>query len=93
MTKETLAEALQGSQDIASKAEALRITNAVFMIIQSALLGGQEVSITGFGIFRVINSPARKGRNPKTGEAVDIPASKKPKFRAGKGLKDAVNSK
>ncbi|HUZ92439.1 MAG TPA: HU family DNA-binding protein, partial [Candidatus Paceibacterota bacterium] len=54
------------------------------------LARGEEVAITGFGTFRVAKRAARMGRNPKTGEAIQIKASIKPKFRAGKGLKEAV---
>jgi len=58
--------------------------------ITKALRKGEKVNITGFGIFRVSDRKAREGRNPKTGETIHIAASKKPKFTAGKLLKEAV---
>ncbi len=69
-------------------------TNAVDSIIEGiteALEGGGEVRLVGFGTFSVTNRRASKGRNPRTGEPIDIPASKQPKFKAGKVLKQAVN--
>ena len=65
--------------------------DAVFDSITSSLQGGGEVRLVGFGTFSVANRKASTGRNPRTGEAIQIPASKQPKFKAGKGLKDAVN--
>lgn len=58
--------------------------------ITSLLRKGEKVNITGFGIFKVADRKARMGINPKTGEKISIPASKKPKFTAGKALKEAV---
>ena len=72
------------------KAEAARNVQAVFDAITQALAHGEEVAVTGFGTFRVMKSAARMGRNPKTGASIKIAASIKPKFRAGKGLKEAV---
>ena len=60
--------------------------------ITNALKGGDEVRIVGFGNFQVTDRAASEGRNPRTGEVIKIPASRVPKFRAGKALKDAVNS-
>ena len=59
--------------------------------ISSALAGGTDVRLVGFGTFSVANRNATTGRNPRTGEAIQIPASKQPKFKAGKALKQAVN--
>ena len=75
-----------------SKADATRATDAVFDAITAALKAGDEVRLVGFGTFHVTERAASEGRNPRTGEAIKIPASKQPKFKAGKGLKDAVNS-
>lgn len=75
-----------------SKADAGKAVDAVFDSISGALAGGGEVRLVGFGTFAVAQRAATKGRNPRTGEEIDIPASKQPKFKAGKGLKDAVNS-
>jgi len=74
-----------------SKADAGKIVDTVFTSIQEALAGGEEVRLVGFGTFAVAERAASKGRNPRTGDVIDIPASKQPKFKAGKGLKDAVN--
>jgi DNA-binding protein HU-beta len=74
-----------------SKADAAKAVDAVFNSITGSLQGGGEVRLVGFGTFSVANRKASTGRNPRTGEAIQIPASKQPKFKAGKGLKDAVN--
>ena len=74
-----------------SKAEASRAVDAVITGITKALKGGKQVSLVGFGTFAVKKRAARTGRNPRTGEAIQIKASKVPGFRAGKALKDAVN--
>ncbi len=74
-----------------NKASASRAVDAVFDSISGALKGGDQVTIVGFGTFSVSNRAARTGRNPRTGDTIAIPASKNPKFKAGKGLKDAVN--
>jgi DNA-binding protein HU-beta len=55
------------------------------------LKSGDDVRLVGFGTFSVANRAASEGRNPQTGEKINIPASKQPKFKAGKGLKDAIN--
>ncbi len=73
-----------------SKAQAAAAVDAVFDTITAALKTGEEVKMPGFGSFVVAARAASKGRNPKTGEAIDIPASKLPKFKAGKGLREAV---
>lgn len=74
-----------------SKAEAARVLDAITGAITTALVNGQKVALTGFGSFDVSDRKARKGRNPQTGAEIDIPASKSPRFKAGKQLKDAVN--
>ncbi len=74
-----------------SKADTTAAVEAVFDVITAALKDGDEVRVVGFGTFVVSQRKAGKGRNPQTGEEIDIPASKAPKFRAGKQLKDAVN--
>ena len=74
-----------------SKADAAKAVDAVFGNIEKSLKGGNEVRLVGFGTFSVANRKATTGRNPRTGAAIQIPASKQPKFKAGKGLKDAVN--
>ena len=74
-----------------SKADTAKAVDAVFSSISSALSGGGEVRLVGFGTFSVPNRRASEGRNPRTGDKIQIPASKLPKFRAGKGLKKMVN--
>ncbi len=74
-----------------SRTEATRAVDAVFTSIADALKKGEEVKIVGFGTFAVTERAASEGRNPKTGEPIQIPASKVPRFRAGKGLKEALN--
>ena len=64
---------------------------ALFDSIKKALIEGDKVQIIGFGTFENRTRSARKGRNPRTGAEIDIPASKLPSFKAGKGLKEAVN--
>jgi len=73
------------------KNEAEKTVDAVFDTIASALRVGDEVRIVGFGTFSVSERAATEGRNPRTGEKMAIPSSKQPKFRAGKGLKAAIN--
>ena len=74
-----------------SRNDATRAVDSVFDIITKALKKGDEVRLVGFGTFNVSKRAASVGRNPRTGEQIEIPASKQPKFRAGKGLKDSVN--
>ena len=75
-----------------TKADAGRAVDGVFDTIASALSSGDDVRIVGFGSFSVANRAARTGRNPRTGEEIQIPASKQPKFKAGAPLKASVNS-
>ncbi|MEM6781794.1 MAG: HU family DNA-binding protein [Pseudomonadota bacterium] len=74
-----------------TKAEAQRAVEAIFEGIKATLKKGGEVRLVGFGTFSVAKRAATTGRNPRTGEAIKIPASKQPKFKAGKDLKEAVN--
>ena len=90
MNKADLIDAVADSADL-SKADATRAVDAVLDSITSALKQGNSVSLVGFGTFSVKHRAARTGRNPRTGEEMKIPASNQPKFKAGKGLKDAVN--
>ena len=90
MNKNELVAAVSNNANI-SKNDASNAVDAVFDTITSALAGGGEVRLVGFGTFSVSARAASKGRNPQTGEEITIPASKQPKFKAGKGLKDAVN--
>ncbi len=74
-----------------TKAQTAEAVDATFAAIATALKNGDEVRIIGFGNFSVSERAASEGRNPRTGEPIKIAASKAPKFKAGKGLKDAVN--
>ena len=90
MNKNELVAAVAGDAGL-SKADAGSAVDAVFAAIEGALKGGDEVRVVGFGTFAVADRAASTGRNPRTGETIQIKASKQPKFKAGKGLKDAVN--
>ena len=78
------------SQVLKSKKDAQAAVDCVLASITKALENGDSVSLIGFGTFKVTERKARQGRNPQTGEEMHIPASKVPKFAAGKALKDAV---
>ena len=90
MNKNDLVAAVADSAGL-SKADSAKAVHAVLDSITSSLKGGDEVRLVGFGTFSVANRAASEGRNPRTGETIKIPASKQPKFKSGKGLKDAVN--
>ena len=75
-----------------SKPDAAAAAGAIFSTIADALTRGETVTIAGFGKFTTRDRPARSGRNPQTGEAVAIAASRVPAFKAGKALRDAVNA-
>ena len=75
-----------------TKTAAAAVVDATFDAITSSLKSGTAVKITGFGNFRVVSRNAREGRDPRTGAPVTIPASRRARFAAGKGLKEAVNS-
>lgn len=90
MNKNDLIAAVSSNTGL-SKTDATRAVDEVFDVITKSLKSGDEVRLVGFGTFNVTNRAATQGRNPRTGETIQIPASKQPKFRAGKGLKDAVN--
>ena len=89
MNKSDLIDAVAGDADL-SKASAGRAVDAVLDGISGALGNGDSVSLVGFATFSVRHRAAREGRNPQTGAAMHIPASKVPGFKAGKGLKDKV---
>jgi DNA-binding protein HU-beta len=74
-----------------SKGDATKAVDGVLDTIENQLTQGGDVRLVGFGTFSVSNRAASEGRNPRTGEKIQIPASKQPKFKAGKGLKDSVN--
>ena len=90
MNKNDLVAAVAQSTDT-SKADAAKAVDSVLDAITSALKSGDGVQLIGFGNFSVADRAARQGRNPSTGATIQIAASKQPKFKAGKALKDAVN--
>ena len=89
MTKADLIESVAATLDL-PKGQAERAVNLVFEDIVKALRNGDKINISGFGTFAVSDRKARTGRNPKTGESIEIPASKSAKFKAGKSLKDEL---
>ena len=90
MNKAELIDAVAADADI-SKASAARAVDSMVAAITGALKSGENVTLVGFGTFSVRERPARSGRNPRTGETIQIDASSMPVFKAGKALKDAVN--
>lgn len=90
MNKSDLAEAV-GASFGGNKTMGAAAVDAVFGALTNALAAGEKVQVTGFGNFEVRHREARMGRNPRTGEPVQIKASNAPAFRAGKALKEAVN--
>ena len=89
MNRNDLVDAVAATANM-TKADAATAVDAVLDAITASLKSGNEVRLAGFGTFVVTNRAASEGRNPRTGEKIQIPASKQPKFRAGKGLKEAV---
>lgn len=92
MNKQDLVTKVADAADI-SKAKAAVAVDAVMDAIKGTLKKGDSVRLVGFGTFSVSERAATTGRNPRTGEKIKIPASKQPKFKAGKELKEAVNGK
>ena len=90
MNKNDLVNAVAAGTGLA-KADAARAVDSVFETITGSLRSRSEVRLVGFGTFSVVHRKASDGRNPRTGEKIRIPASNQPKFKAGKGLKQAVN--
>ena len=90
MNKNDLVAVVAAANGI-SKTDATKAVDGVFGAITDALSNGDNVQLVGFGNFSVANRSARQGRNPRTGATIQIAASRQPKFKAGKRLKDAVN--
>ena len=90
MNNSELAETVASAHDL-SKAEARKLVDGIFAAITDAAAKGEEVSLNGFGKFKVKDNPAREGRNPSTGETIQIGASRKLSFAAGKAVKDKLN--
>ena len=91
MNKAELVDAVAAESGL-TKSDASGAVESVFSTIANQLRQGSAVSVVGFGQFSVSDRAARTGRNPRTGEEIAIAASRAPKFKAGKQLKDAVNS-
>ncbi len=92
MTKAEIVDQIATDADI-SKAAAGRALDSTLESITKTLTRGDTVTLVGFGTFTVSKRAARKGRNPQTGAEISIPASKVPRFKPGKGLKDTINHK
>ena len=90
MKKSDLVDAISDKSGVA-KAQAQTIVEDVFELISGALAKGEKIDLRGFGTFSVKDSAARTGRNPQTGEPIQIPARRVPGFKAGKELRDRVN--
>lgn len=91
MNKTELITAVAEKAEI-SKKDAEKAVKAFTDVISEELVKGDKIQLVGFGTFEVSERPAREGRNPKTGDPMPIAASKAPKFKAGKALKDMVNA-
>jgi len=92
MNTSDLVDRLAASDDKITKAQAKQLVDGMLEAMRAALVSGEEISLPGFGKFKVQDKPARTGRNPATGEAIQIAASKKVGFSPAKALKDAVAS-
>ncbi len=90
MNNNDLADVIAADADI-TKADARKIVDAVFTAIGDAAAKGEEISLNGFGKFKVKDTPEREGRNPATGEAMTIKAARKLAFTPAKGIKDKLN--
>ncbi len=90
MTKAELVEKIYAKAGLPTKTMAESALDAVVASVREALVAGDSVTFTGFGTFKVSERAARKGRNPRTGAEIEIPASKVAKFTPGKQLKDAL---
>ena len=91
MNKTELIAAVAEKAEI-SKKDAEKAVKAFTDVVSEELVNGGKIQLVGFGTFEVAERAARTGQNPQTGKAIEIPASKAPKFKAGKALKDTVNS-
>ncbi|CCY58301.1 bacterial nucleoid DNA-binding protein [Clostridium sp. CAG:632] len=91
MNKTELVAAIVEKTEL-SKKDAEKAVKAFTEVVADELKKGEKIQLVGFGTFEVADRPAREGRNPKTGETMTIAASKTPKFKAGKALKDMVNA-
>ena len=91
MNKAELVAAIAEKTEL-SKKDSEKALKAFIEVVTDELAKGEKVQLVGFGTFEVAQRAAREGRNPQSGEVMSIPASKAPKFKAGKALKDTVNA-
>lgn len=91
MNKQQLVEVMASKSEL-TKVDTEKALKAFIDTVTEELKNGRKVQLVGFGTFEVAERTERQGRNPKTGEAITIPASKSPKFKAGKAFKDIVNA-
>lgn len=89
MNKSELIQAIADEAEL-SKHDAARFVDAFISVVTQAMKDGKDVTLVGFGSFHTAQSAERKGRNPKTGETITIPATRAPKFKPAKGLKDLI---
>lgn len=90
MTKAELIDKIANNTKLTKK-DTGKVVDAFFATVEKALAAGDKVQLVGFGTFEVRERKARKGRNPQSGVEIDIPATKVPAFKAGKGLKDSLS--
>jgi DNA-binding protein HU-beta len=90
MNKSDFIDAIASNADV-PKNTAAKVVNSFIEVVGDTMNGGDSITLVGFGTFLVRDRQARSGRNPQTGEAMQIPAAKVPAFKAGKALKDKVN--
>jgi DNA-binding protein HU-beta len=90
MNKTEFVDAVAEKADV-QKSDAAKVIDSMVDVIGDALKGGDQVTLIGFGTFLVSKREARKGRNPRTGEEIQIAASNVPRFKPGKALKDSIN--
>lgn len=90
MNKTEFVDAVAERADV-PKSDAAKIVDALVDVVGEQLKSGEQITLVGFGTFLVSKREARKGRNPRTGEEIDIPASNVPRFKPGKALKETIN--
>lgn len=92
MNKQELIKEISAKVEL-TQIDTEKVLKAFTEVVTDTLISGEKVQLVGFGTFEVVDRAAREGRNPQSGESMHIPASKSPKFKAGKSLKDSVNGK
>ena len=92
MTKQDLVKSVAGKVEGATQKDIAIVIDTIVETIKETVASGEKIQLVGFGSFELVERAARKGRNPKDGSEIIIPASKAPKFKAGRAFKDAVNA-